>query len=86
MSLHLIEMPLSLPALNRWAGQRNIGRGLLDEGLVLHHLLGEAFGPAALQPFRLLVAPRGRTGTLYAYSAVPAEELRDAAAPSIGPS
>ncbi|WP_397544751.1 type I-E CRISPR-associated protein Cas6/Cse3/CasE [Roseovarius salis] len=86
MTLHLVEMPLSLPALNRWAGHRNIGRGLFDEGLVLHHLLGEAFGPAALQPFRLLVAPRARTGTLYAYSAVAAEELRAAVALSIGPS
>jgi CRISPR system Cascade subunit CasE len=86
MSLHLIEMPLSMPALNRWAGQRNIGRGLFDEGLTLHHLLGEAFGPAVLQPFRLLVAPRARTGTLYAYSATPAEELRVTVAPSMGPS
>lgn len=86
MSLHLIEMPLSLSALNRWAGHRNIGRGLFDEGLVLHHLLGEAFGPAVVQPFRLLVVPRARAGTLYAYSAVPAEELRTTAAASIGPS
>jgi len=86
MSLHLIELPLSLSALNRWAGQRNIGHGLFDEGLVLHHLLGEAFGPAVLQPFRLLVAPRARTGTLYAYSTAPAEELCATAALSIGPS
>lgn len=86
MSLHLIEMPLSLSALNRWAGQRKIGRGLFDEGLALHHLLGEAFGSAALQPFRLLVAPRARVGTLYAYSTVPAEELRATATASIGPS
>ncbi|KAA0909890.1 type I-E CRISPR-associated protein Cas6/Cse3/CasE [Aquicoccus porphyridii] len=86
MSLHLIEMPLSLPALNRWAGQRNIGHGLFDEGLALHNLLGEAFGPTVLQPFRLLVAPRARTGTLYAYSAAQAEELRNAASPVLGPS
>jgi len=86
MNLHLIEMPLSLPALNRWAGQRKIGRGLFDEGLTLHYLLGEAFGPAVLQPFRLLVAPRARTGTLYAYSAAPAKELRANAAPLMGPS
>lgn len=86
MSLHLIEMPLSLPALNRWAGQRKVGRGLFDEGLALHHLLGEAFGPTVLQPFRLLVSPRARTGTLYAYSTAPAEELRTTAAPLLGPS
>ncbi|KPQ08601.1 MAG: subtype I-E CRISPR-associated protein Cse3 [Rhodobacteraceae bacterium HLUCCA12] len=86
MSLHLIEMPLSLPSLNRWAGQRNLGRNQFDEGLALHHLLGEAFGPAVLQPFRLLVASRARTGTLYAYSAASAEELRASAAPVLGPS
>lgn len=85
MNLYLVEIPLSLPALNRWAGQRNIGRGLFDEGLALHHLLGEVFGPAVLQPFRLLVAPRARTGTLYAYNAAPAEDLRATAAPLMGP-
>lgn len=31
--------------------------------------MAEVFGPAALQPFRLLVAPRAQTGTLYAYAA-----------------
>lgn len=86
MSLHLIEMPLSLSALHSWAGHRNFGRGLFDEGAVLHHLLGETFGPTALRPFRLLVAPRARTGTLYAYSAVAAEDLRAKAAPVLGPS
>lgn len=86
MSLHLIELPLSLPALNRWAGPRHFARGPFDEGLALHHLLGEVFGPAALQPFRLLVAPRAQQGTLYAYAARPAEELRRAAAVVIGPS
>lgn len=86
MNLHLIEMPLSMPVLNRWAGQRRIGRGLFDEGLTLHYLLGEAFGPAVLQPFRLLVAPRARTGTLYAYSTAPADELRATAALLMGPS
>ena len=85
MSLHLVEMPMSVRSLHRWAGQRNIGRGLFDEGLALHHLLGEVFGPAALQPFRLLVAPRARSGTLYAYSAAPAEDLRSRAAPLLGP-
>jgi CRISPR system Cascade subunit CasE len=86
MTLHLIEMPLSVSKLNRWAGHRNIGRGLFDEGLVLHHLLGEAFGPAVLQPFRLLVSPRARSGTLYSYSAVSAVDLRAKVAASIGPS
>jgi len=86
MTLHLIEMPLSMRALNRWAAHRSIGRGQFDEGLTLHHLLGEAFGPAVLQPFRLLLAPRARSGTLYAYSAASADQLRTTAAPFIGPS
>lgn len=86
MSLHLIEMPLSLPALNRWAGSRNLSRGAFDEGLALHHLLGEAFGPAELQPFRLLVAPRALRGTLYAYASRPAPDLKRDAGAVIGPS
>lgn len=86
MSLHLVEMPLSLPALHRWAGPRQFARGAFDEGLALHHLLGEVFGPAALQPFRLLVAPRAQTGTLYAYAAQPAEGLSRDAAAVIAPS
>jgi CRISPR system Cascade subunit CasE len=86
MSLHLVELPLSLAALHRWAGARRLGRGAFDEGLALHHLLGEVFGPAALQPFRLLVAPRAQRGTLYAYAGRAAADLcRDAAA-VIGPS
>ena len=51
--------------------------GPFDEGAALHHLLGETFGPAALQPFRLSVAPRKRLGTLYAYTAEPPDALRD---------
>lgn len=86
MSLHLIELPLSLAALNRWAAARDFGRGLFDEGLALHHLLGEVFGPAMLQPFRLMVAPRARLGTIYAYAARPAEALRETASSVIGPS
>lgn len=79
MSLHLVEMPLSLPALNRWAGAREIGRGPFDEGLALHHLLGEVFGCAALQPFRLMVAPRALRGTLYAYADQAAADLQQQA-------
>ena len=85
MSLHLIEMPLHLAALHAWSGTREIGRGSLDEGLALHHLLAEAFGPGTLQPFRLMVAPRAVRGTLYAYSAQHADALRDAARSVIGP-
>ena len=44
------------------------------------------FGPAALQPFRLLVAPRAQRGTIYAYAERPADDLRRDAAAVIGPS
>ncbi|MGM0584276.1 MAG: type I-E CRISPR-associated protein Cas6/Cse3/CasE [Pseudomonadota bacterium] len=87
MTLHLVELPIDLACLHRWAGQRGLGaRGALDEGAALHHLLGEAFGPSMLQPFRLLVAPRARRGTLYAYAEAPAEALADTARGVAGPS
>ncbi|MHC0053651.1 type I-E CRISPR-associated protein Cas6/Cse3/CasE [Actibacterium sp. D379-3] len=84
MMLHLIELPLSLRALHLWAG----GRGLaspFDEGAALHHLLGESFGPAVLQPFRLMVAPRARSGTLYAYASHDADALRQQARATLTP-
>lgn len=79
MSLHLIEVPLHLPDLHGWAGKRGFGKGLFDEGLALHHLLTEVFGPALLHPFRLMVAPRATQATLYAYGPQPAETLMDTA-------
>lgn len=85
MSLHLIELPLELNALNQWVGARGIAQKGFDEGLALHHLLGEVFGPAALQPFRLMIAPRARNGTLYGYADRGAEALRTGAAAVIGP-
>jgi CRISPR system Cascade subunit CasE len=79
MTLHLIECAVDLRDLHLWAGTRRLGStGTgFDEGLVLHHLLGEAFGPGILQPFRLMVAPRARTATLYAYASEDAEALCD---------
>lgn len=77
MSLHLLEIPLQIRRLHEWAARREIsGKGEFDEGLALHYLLAETFGPAVAQPFRLLVAPRGRQGSLYAYAAQDAEALR----------
>jgi CRISPR system Cascade subunit CasE len=82
VTLHLLELPLSLKALHIWAGGRGLGS---DEGTALHHLLGETFGPAALQPFRLMVAPRARSGTLYAYADADAETLRGHVMASLTP-
>jgi len=82
MNVHLIEMPLSIRALHLWAGARKIPA---DEGLILHHLLGETFGPAVLQPFRLMVAPRAQDGTLYAYAADEADGLRLSAMATLTP-
>lgn len=76
MSLHLIHLPIDLRALHGWGEARGLSvRGTFDEGLALHHLLGESFGPAVLQPFRLMVPPKARQGALYAYSAHGAETL-----------
>lgn len=85
MTLHLIELPLSLRSLHLWAGGRKL-KSQTDEGVALHHLLGEVFGPAVLQPFRLLVAPRAQTGTLYAYAANEASVLQGLARSCLTPS
>ena len=82
MTLHLIRLPIDLALLSRAAGERGWTKGraaAFDEGAALHHLLGETFGPAVLQPFRLLVAPRARRGSLYAYAAEPAAQLIETA-------
>ena len=84
MGLNLFRMPISTPALARWAGERGWVRCRgnftdFDEGRALHHLLDEVFGPRALRPFRLLVPPRRTSGNLYAYSAQDADSLRAAA-------
>ena len=77
MTLSLLRLPVNIVALARWAA----GRGFVqadgfDEGRALHHLLAETFGKAVTQPFRLLVPPRGKTGSLYAYVAQDLATLR----------
>lgn len=82
-ALHLVRLPLRPDALARWAGERGWGSGdgggAFDEGRALHHLLAEAFGPAAVRGFRLLAAPWGGARSLYFYSPLDADALRDAA-------
>ena len=74
--LHLISLRLELRSFRQWAGARKLGT---DEGRALHHLLGETFGKGALQPFRLMVAPGARTGTLYAYTLSDQDSLQQTA-------
>jgi CRISPR system Cascade subunit CasE len=78
--LHFVRLPLSIPALGRWAADRNLGWSVrrstkgqerdagLDEGRALHHLLTETLGQRVLHPFRLFVAPQAKQGYIYAYS------------------
>lgn len=86
--LYLHGLPVRLSALARQAGERGWakvrrrgreGAVAFDEGRALHHVLGETFGPGALKPFRLMVAPRSDLGRIYAYSVEPAETLRETA-------
>lgn len=87
MTLWMARLPLDVNALARYSAERGWmhPRGH-DEGRALHHLLVETFGRAeaaghekgAFQPFRLLVAPKGRA-SLYGYSTLPPDALRDTA-------
>jgi len=78
-TLTFLHLPVNLRALFElnvervWAAARNF-----DEGRALHHVMGEIFGKKSLQPFRLLVPPRKRTGSLYAYSSLSADQLNKA--------
>jgi CRISPR system Cascade subunit CasE len=88
VTLHLVRLPVDLNALARAADNRGwtTGRRLaFDEGAALHHLLGETFGPAVLQPFRLSVAPKRARGSLYAYTCVDPGELAETAAATAMP-
>lgn len=80
MTLHLIRLGLRPVGLAEWAARRGLMQAsIFDEGRALHHLLGETFGPGALQPFRLLAAPGGQEGNLYGYSAGGPGTLRETA-------
>lgn len=95
--LHLVHVPVSLDELAMFANERNRGairrrrhdgrevEAGLDEGRALHHLLDEAFGPGALRPFRLMVAPGKSKGSLYAYSTATQDALLTTAAETAPP-
>ena len=90
-ALYFVRLPLSIPALGRWAAERNIGWSVrrsikgqerdagLDEGRALHHLLTESFGQCVLHPFRLFVAPQAKQGHVYAYSRADSATLLEVA-------
>jgi len=90
-SLYLARLPVSLPALARWAASRNYGwtsyrnrygresDAGFDEGRAVHHLLTETFGPGELQPFRMMASSRGKLGYIYAYSKADAAMLQESA-------
>ena len=86
MSLYLINAPLNVAALNRWAARRGmIKRGVVDEGFVLHKLLSESFGKGILQPFRLFSSRSRNLGEIYAYSNAERTELQFMAAAVASP-
>lgn len=81
--LFLIRMAVAMEKLARYAGERGWirHRGHItgfDEGRALHHMVDEMFGPGALRPFRLLVAPGSMAANLYGYCDKDAESLRKA--------
>lgn len=95
-ALYLVRLPVDLAALGRWSAERGLGWAVrrghggrtaegYDEGAALHHFLGEAFGGAVLQPFRLLVAPRGQSARVYAYAATDSAGLRATAEAALLP-
>lgn len=88
MTLQLVRLPVDLGRLAQIAGERGWTRGrrqYFDEGAALHHVLGETFGAAVLQPFRLTVASRQRQGRVYAYTTHAPAELRETAAMTATP-
>ena len=80
MTLHLIQAPLDMRKLSRWAGSRGLmRRGAFDAGYAFHILLSAMFGKGVLQPFRLFASERRASATLYGYADVDVTELRHTA-------
>lgn len=81
MSLNLLRIPVRIDRLARWAVERGWAAKVAsrDEGRALHHLLTEIWGRDALTSFRLFVPPHRKTGNVYAYTEMPADDLREAA-------
>ncbi len=77
-TLHMLSLTVALGPLRQLAAVHGVAP---DEGRMLHHALGECFGRGAIQPFRLLPGRNAsRHGTLYGYTGLPPDDLRDRAA------
>jgi CRISPR system Cascade subunit CasE len=92
--LHMLQLPIDLNALARyaddrsWTKRRRHGRESdagFDQGRALHHVLDETFGPGCLRPFRLMVQRGKSKGSVYAYTTSTDLELRDAATTAAAP-
>ena len=72
----MIHAQVDLRRLWRWGQARNLlySRSS-DDGYLLHKLLTESFGPAAIKPFCLKVSPRGGSASLYGYSLFDKDKL-----------
>ena len=68
-SAHMIRLSLDMKSFKRYAADRGLitKKGVMDEGLVLHHVLSETFGKSEVQPFRLMVARHAKRGSVYGY-------------------
>ena len=73
--LHMIRADIDTLQFRRWMGSRR----LVDEDHAMHCLLTECFGDIAPRPFRPMLPNSEQRGTLYGYSHVGADELRDMA-------
>ena len=76
--IFMISLSVDLKELRRLGAVRGFAA---DEGRMLHHALGETFGPGILQPFRLMAAQGGanRSASLYAYATAGEAELQQTA-------
>ncbi len=65
----MIRLLLDMKSFKIYAADRGLitKKGVMDEGLVLHHVLSEAFGKSEIQPFRLMIARHAKRGSIYGY-------------------
>ena len=83
--MELIQAPIQIENVHRWAGERGLVRhGRYDRGYAFHILLSSLFGKGRLQPFRIYGSDRQPCGAIYGYTDESAETLR-VLAQEVGP-